>query len=194
MKKSALKCLGFGIPAVVLMVAGSAVAADAPLLGAHNNHAPIEVTSDALTVYQQQNEAVFTGHVVAVQEGARLKADRMTVHYKNTGNAGAPAKTNATPPQGAIQEIDAEGNVFLATAGETASGTKGIYDVVHHQIHLDGDVVLTRDKNVLKGGHLVYNFDTGKSVLTGGVTSAPGEKQRVRALFVPAQDKDKSGK
>ncbi|MDE3017146.1 MAG: hypothetical protein KGI29_09565 [Pseudomonadota bacterium] len=181
----------------------AAFAAGAPVTGAHDSHAPIEVTSDALEVFQQENKAVFTGHVVAIQQDVRLKADKMTVHYSKAEETGAkpvapatPKPDSAAPPQGAIQKIDAEGSVFLSTPEETASGAQGVYDVEHHEIHLDGDVVLTKGRNVLKGDQLTYNFDSGKSVLTGGAGTVPGEKKnRVRALFVPgSQDSKKGGK
>src|SRR5258708_3631498 len=55
--------------------------AASPLTGKHDNHTPIEVTSDTLEVMQEQNQAVFSGHVVAIQGDVRLKADKMTVYY-----------------------------------------------------------------------------------------------------------------
>ena len=175
----------------VSLFAVPAQAAD-PLAGLkHDSRTPIEVTADTLEVFQQENKAVFSGHVVAIQGTIRLTSDTMTVHYrKPEGDAPAAGAGNAD----AIQRIDADGNVFLSTPQETASGAKGIYDVEHHEIHLDDGVVLTRDKNVLKGDHLVYKFDTGQSVLTGGNAGAkPGSGQpRVRALFVPDSNNKKT--
>ena len=54
-------------------------------------------------------------------------------------------------------------------------------------------IVLTKGKNVLKGDHLVYNMETGKSVVTGAdKADLPWEKPaRVHALFIPD---DKSNK
>jgi len=175
---------------------GGAQAATNPLDASgskHDNHAPIEVTSDELEVMQELNQAIFTGHVVAIQGEVRLKADKMTVHYdKKEGDAKAkakPAKKSGSkdPSTSAIKKIDTDGNVFLSTPEETASGDDGIYDVEHQQIFLNNHVILTRGQNVLKGDHLVYNFDTGKSKLTtdGGTQSDGKPKERVRALFVP---------
>jgi len=104
-------------------------------------------------------------------------------------------------PTGAIKKINADGNVFLSTPEETASGANGIYDVEHQEIRLNTNVVLTRGQNVLKGDKLTYNFATGHSMLNGGGgdESNPDKVSngRVRALFVPSgkeTDKDKNKK
>lgn len=149
---------------------------------------PIEVTSDALEVQQQQNMAIFTGNVVAIQQDVRLKADKMTIYYTSSEEKKADAQ--AAENKQTVKKIDVEGNVFLATPEETASGTRGDYDVQGEEIHLYENVVLTRGANTLKGNQLTYNFATGKSVVTGGTVATSGAsagKERVRALFVPDQ-------
>lgn len=166
-------------------------------VGKHNTRSPIEVTSDALEVMQEQSKATFTGHVVAVQGKVRLKADKMTVYYANAQDKKAagekPAgktRKNGKTPEAAIKKIEAEGSVFLSTPMETASGTRGVYDVEHQEIHLNDNVVLTRGKNVLKGNQLTYSFATARSKLSGGAETADGKKGRVRALFIPENNKN----
>jgi lipopolysaccharide export system protein LptA len=167
-----------------------------------NNHIPIEVTSDALEVLQEENRAIFTGNVVVIQGEVRLKADKMTVHYAKGGAKGNTSETGkarrgAAKAQGenAIRKIDAEGGVFLTTIEETASGRSGTYDVENQEIRLTGDVVLTRGKNVLQGEKLTYNFETGKSKIVSASADAKegsgGGGKRVRALFVPENDEKK---
>jgi lipopolysaccharide export system protein LptA len=179
----------------------------------HDKKAPIEITADTLEVYQAENRAVFKGHVVAIQADDRLKGDEMIVYYKNqeeqnkekgkdkksVSNAKTPdskatddkAEPDSNPMNaGAIKKIDVKGNVFLSTPQETASGDWGDYEVDNQLVHLNDHVVLTRGKNVLKGDKLVYNLDTGKSVVTSATGSQkPGmdtkKSQRVHALFVP---------
>lgn len=144
---------------------------------------PVEVTSDALEVFQSENRAVFSGNVVAVQGDIKLKADKMNIHYRK-----AAEKTSQSQ---SIQKIEVEGNVFLATPEETASGASGLYDVDAHTITLNTNVVLTKGQNTLKGDHLVYNMETGKSVLNSGASGSEtgGKPQRVKALFVPENKK-----
>ena len=157
-----------------------------PTGGKHNNKTPVEVTSDSLDVLQQDNKAVFSGHVVAIQGDVRLTSDKMTVYY---AAADKLAKKNDKNGTGAIKKIDAEGSVFLATAEETASGSIATYDVEHQEIHLTKNVVLTRGKNTLKGDKLTYYFASGRSVFSGVNAKNGGNKERVRALFVPENEK-----
>ncbi len=159
-------------------------AAPAPKFASSN--APIEINADALEVFQEENRAVFSGHVVAIQEQVRLKSDKMTVFYKS------PEEKKTNEQQDAIQKIMVEGNVFMTTPDETASGLNGVYDVENKRILLNDNVVLTRGKNTLKGDKLVYDMASGKStVSTGNVTQqGSGKKERVRALFVPDEKKD----
>lgn len=173
-----------------------AFAKGSPLTG-HKNDAPVEVTSDTLEVFQLENRAVFSGHVVAIQGDVRLKADQMTIYYNppKEPEGGKPeVRKGAGPAPDAVKKIDATGGVLLSTPEETASGENGTYDVEHNMIYLNNNVTLTRGQNVLRGTHLTYNFTTGRSVLTsaddqkaaGSAQPVPGKgKQRVRALFVP---------
>ncbi len=163
----------------------------------HKTNAPIEITSDTLQVLQQENKAIFTGHVIATQDNVKIKSEKMVVFYKQSEkNAEKPAKKSLISPPAAseknsIEKIIVEKNVFLSTPEETASGANGIYNVIDKKIYLNDNVVLTRDKNVLKGNKLVYDFDTGKSELTSSDSANskdPDKKQRVKALFVPNSD------
>jgi lipopolysaccharide export system protein LptA len=188
--------------ALILAAAASILTLDAsaaPSLGKGRSKTPIEVTSDSLEVLQEENRAIFSGRVVAIQDDVRLKADKMTVFYAKQGEEPAkkkrPAKGDASPAPGAIKKIEATGNVFLSTPEETASGATGIYDVANDMIHLKNSVVLTRGQNVLKGDKLDYNFATGKSVITGGVSAQGADGKsggRVRALFVPDDKTNKA--
>lgn len=174
-----------------LLYAFPAQAADvAKPAGKHDSSAPIEITSDQLDVFQEENRAVFSGRVVAVQGDMRLKSEVMTVHYRDSGET---QEGQAPQTGGSIEKIDVAGDVFLSTPEETASGDTGVYDVEKRELHLEKNVVLTREKNVLKGDHLIYNLDTGKSRLTGGAAATvteKGGKPRVRALFVPDKTKE----
>jgi lipopolysaccharide export system protein LptA len=159
--------------------------------GSYNSKGPIEITSDSLEVLQQENKAIFSGRVLAAQGDVKLKADKMTVHYRSGGDKQngdkQKSKKEGEESQNAIEKIDVNGNVFLSTPEETASGDNGTYDVANRQIHLNDNVVLTRGKNVLRGGRLVYDFATGRSALNtpDANTDGPNKKPRVRALFMP---------
>ena len=170
--------------ALASMASSFAFAATPSALSKRGNNEPIEINADTLEVFQEENRAVFTGHVVAIQGDVRLKSEKMNVFYRNTEN-----KEDA---QNAIKKIDVSGSVFLSTPEETASGNFGTYDVENNKIHLNDNVVLTREKNVLKGNKLTYDMNSGRSVIGGGAKATQGgKKDRVRALFLPDKAKEK---
>lgn len=156
------------------LLAGLAAAAAGAADVRHDGEQPIEINADSLEVRQDDRIAVFRGNVDAVQGQVRLRADELKVHYR----AGAGGQRGGV--DGTIERIDATGNVFVSSPGETAQGDSGVYDVARREITLTGKVVLTRGQNVIRGRRLVLNMTTGQSRIDGG-----GAQGRVRGLFVP---------
>lgn len=148
---------------------------------------PVEINADALEVLQQDKKAIFKGNVIARQGDITMKSATMTVFYKG-------GMTDETTQDNGISRLLAGGGVTFVSPNETASGSQADYDVNSKVIVMTGNVVLTRDKNILKGSRLEYNINTGRSVLNGGVSGSAengGAKSggRVRALFVPDEGK-----
>ncbi len=146
---------------------------------------PVEINADALEVQQENNMAIFTGNVIAVQGQTRLKANKMVVHYRES-------KQRTSKEQGAVEKIDVFGDVVLSTPEEAATGDKGVYQVDEKKVYLYDNVVLSQKSNVLKGDALVHNLLTRQSVINGPVlaTHPDGRKStRVKALFIPDNEK-----
>ena len=135
---------------------------------AHDSKLPIEITADSLEVKQNEQLAVFRGHVDAVQGKMRLTANEVWVRYRPESGGES---------QGTISRINATGGVRFATPNETASGDAGVYDVDAQVITLTGSVVLSQGGNVIRGENLVLNLATGQSKIES--------TQRVRGLFQP---------
>lgn len=175
-KKQALLC-------ILTLWAGSA---QAQQLEKIDTSQPIKIAADSLEVLQKEQKAVFRGNVVAEQGTINLRAGSMTVFYRQSG---AQKEGAGGVPADGVSKILVEGDVFLTTPQDTARGDKGVYDVDKKEIRLQGNVVLTREKNVLKGSELEYNLVTGRSLVTGsggvGVTTGGESGGRVRGLFVP---------
>ena len=161
------------VAACLVILSSSAYAQTKPSTQ-HDSSLPIEIAADALEVQQEKNLATFSGNVQAQQGAIRLKAELLQVHYR-------PQDGDASV-QGAISRIDAKGKVFFSSPGQTAQGDSGIYDVDKSVIVMQGNVVLTRDKNVIRGNRLVLNLTTGRSKVEGAAGKAGG---RVKGLFVP---------
>ena len=135
---------------------------------AHDSKLPIEITADSLEVKQNEQLAVFRGHVDAKQGKMRLTANEVWVRYRPESDGES---------QGTISQINATGGVLFSTPNETARGDTGVYDVDDQVITLTGSVVLTRGGNIIRGEKLVLNLATGQSKIES--------TQRVRGLFQP---------
>ena len=158
-------------------------AAQAPPAMKANRDQPIEINADSLEVQQEKQVAIFTGNVDATQGDMKLKADQLKVFYRQGGKAGEPARPQAAAgasPAGAITRIEAVGRVFVSSPTQTAQGDQGVYDVERNTITLTSRVVITQDKNVVRGDRLVMNLTTGQARMDG--------QSRVKGLFVPNKE------
>ena len=134
-------------------------------LGSHASNAPIAVSADRFSGDLNTKAGAYQGNVIVSQGNFKLHADRVDV------------KTQ----KGAINDIIATGHVLFEAPNGQAQGQKGIYHVNLRTITLSGDVVLTRQKNVMRGTQLVINLETGLAQLTAqGMAGG-----RVEGLFVP---------
>lgn len=148
----------------------------------HNSNAPVDVEADRIEVQDRADRAVFSGNVVVRQGGLTLNAARLTVAYANPGGGGLD-----------IQRIDASGGVVVRSASETARGSVAIYDLNRRTITMVGGVTLEQGANQLRGGRLVIDLTSGRSVMDGsavggasGVSSSGG---RVTGRFTVPQRK-----
>ncbi len=160
-----------------LPLAAPALSQSAPTTR-HDSSQPIEITADALEVQQNKQIATFSGNVNALQGEMLLRAETVTVYYRPQSGSAAV--------QGAISRIDAVGQVFFSSPGQTAQGDTGLYDVDKSIIVLNGNVVLTREENVIRGNRVVLNLATGRSKVEGAAGTKGG---RVKGLFVPSKKK-----
>ena len=145
------------------------VAATAPSLAQalanHNTNAPVDVEADRIEVQDRADRAIFSGNVRVRQADLALDAARLTVAYANRTGAGGVS----------IERLDAAGGVVVRSPSETARGSFAIYDLNRRQITMLGGVVLEQGANVVRGGRLVINLDTGRAVVDGSaVGGAPG--------------------
>ncbi|MGN6517299.1 MAG: lipopolysaccharide transport periplasmic protein LptA [Rhizomicrobium sp.] len=134
-------------------------------MGKHDTNAPINVSADTFVGDLNTKVGTYKGNVVVVQGDFKLRADTVSVHEVNNKPS----------------FIDGAGNVVFTSTSGNASGDTGRYDLNTKDITLDGKVVLTKEKNVMRGTHLVMNMDTGKAQLT----AKGAQGGRVQALFTP---------
>jgi lipopolysaccharide export system protein LptA len=150
--------------------AAAAPAVD-PSLGLDSTQ-PIAVNADSFLADLNKDTGTYTGNVIVTQGEVRLHADEVTVHA----------------PGGRASLMEANGNVIVDSPSGQAVGDAGVYDVSQQTIRLIGNVVLTKDANVMRGNALEVSMATGLARLTADAAKAgPGQPPgRVQGLFVPA--------
>jgi lipopolysaccharide export system protein LptA len=137
-----------------------------------DSKAPINVSSDAFEGDFETKVGTYTGNVIVIQTVCRLRAD----------------KVNVKIVQGKPDTIFADGNVVFVTPSGTATGDNGEYDLGASPptITLRGHVVLTKEKNVMRGTNLVVNTDSG----VAHMTSHGAQGDRVTSTLQPTQKSD----
>jgi lipopolysaccharide export system protein LptA len=134
----------------------------------HDTKQPINVASDAFQGDTANKIGIYTGNVVVVQGDMKMRSDSMKI-----------VEVEDKP-----NKIYAYTNVVVNAPNGTATGDDGVYDMVAHTITLTGKVVLTKEKNVMRGTKLVMDMDTNLAHLTA--QGMPGG--RVQAILYPKED------
>ena len=134
---------------------------------AHDSKLPIEITADSLEVKQNEQLAVFRGHVDANK--ARCDSRQTKCGCVIAQNRTVSLKHNFADQR--------HGRCCFFDPQRDRTGDSGVYDVDDQVITLTGSVVLTRGGNVIRGEKLVLNLATGQSKIES--------TQRVRGLFQP---------
>jgi len=135
-------------------------------MGSHNANAPINVSSDTFVGDFQTKVGTYAGNVIVTQADYKLRADSVKVAVVS----------------GQANKFLADGRVIFDSPSGTASGDHGVYDLTPPRtMTLTGNVVLTKQKDVMRGTILVVNLVTGQAHLTA--KGLPGN--RVQSLFIP---------
>jgi lipopolysaccharide export system protein LptA len=141
-----------------------------------NRDQPIQIEAASLEMQDKKKEATFSGNVKVTQGDTTMTSKTLVVFYEGggaspAGNAGAkPAKAatmqSATPGPGgssSIKRLEARGNVMVTQKDQVVTGESAVFDPKTNLITMQGGVVLTQCKNVLRGDRLMVDMTTGVS-------------------------------
>jgi lipopolysaccharide export system protein LptA len=143
--------------------AAAAPSPTAPGAGQEGRNAPVTVNADQLENLQKEGLAVFTGNVVASQNGSTQYADRMEVYLDDKGNR--------------IVRTVSTGNVRIITKDcRTGTAKRAEYYDDEQRVVLIGDARVWRDDNVVTGEKITIFLAEDRSVVEGG---------RVKGVFFP---------
>jgi lipopolysaccharide export system protein LptA len=146
-----------------------------------NRDQPIQIEAASLEMQDKKKEATFSGNVKVVQGDTTMTSKTLVVFYEGgstspgTANAGAtpgakPSKGASIPaatpgPGGAssIKRLEAHGNVMVTQKDQVVTGDSAVFDPKSNLITMQGGVVLTQCKNVMRGDRLTVDMTTGVS-------------------------------
>jgi len=156
-----------------------------------NRDQPVKIQADGLVVRDKDKVATFSGNVHVTQGDTEMRSKVLVVYYVDPSKPGpAPATAMKTAPPGAppgsseqqqIRRIEATGGVLVTQKEQNAAGDSGVFDMQSNTVTLNGNVVVTHGKDVVRGQRLVVDMGTGVSRIDGG---------RVDALFGSAPKGD----
>ena len=145
-----------------------------------NSREPIAVNADSFLADLNGNTGTYTGNVIVTQGQVKLHADEVKV----------------IAPAGRASRMEAQGHVVVDSPSGQAIADNGVYDVPQQVLRLTGDVVLTKEQNVMRGTALEFSMATGLAKMTAGASTAaaaasadaaPPKPARVQGLFYPEQ-------
>jgi lipopolysaccharide export system protein LptA len=144
-----------------------------------NSREPIAVNADSFLADLNGDTGTYTGNVIVTQGMVKLHADQVKV----------------LAPNGRASRMEAQGHVIVDSPSGQAIADAGVYEVPQQVMRLTGNVVLTKEQNVMRGNTLEFSMATGLAKMTAGApqsaTAAPGlppaKPARVQGLFYPEQ-------
>jgi lipopolysaccharide export system protein LptA len=143
-----------------------------------NRDQPVKIQSDQLSVRPKENVATFTGNVIVTQGDTEMRSKVLVVYYVDASKpATAPATTMKSAPPGAppgsseqqqIRRIEATGGVVVTQKEQNAAGDSGVFDMQSNTVTLNGNVVVTRGKDIVRGQRMIVDLTSGVSHVEGG--------------------------
>ncbi len=132
----------------------------------HNSNAPIDFDAGTIELQDRANRAILSGGVNVRQAEMTLDAARMTVNYTGKVTDGSPQ----------VSRLDASGGVTVTRPDQKARSQYAVYDLNRRIITMLGGVSLIQGGNIVNGGRLTINLDSGRATIDGssvGTTKAP---------------------
>ena len=136
---------------------------------------PIDVTADRLSADSARNTVTFEGNVVARQGDVTLYADRIVANYSRAA--------------GAVDRIEAEGNVRFVQEGREARSARATFHNFEQRIVLSGGATLRQGENTVQGETVTIFLLENRSVVTGSKDGG-----RVQAVINPKGIREMSPK
>jgi len=130
----------------------------------------ITLDADKFELFQTEQRAEFYGHVVANREEMVLKADFMTVWYKEISG------------KNELKSVKAKGNVFIDTPEHRGTSKMATYSADTEMLIMTGEARMVSDQGVLEGEQIEYNTKNKDTRVLKGA-----EDKQVHFIFEDAE-------
>lgn len=156
-------------PAAPAQKAPPAPAAPAKPRKAEDRGQPVTVDADRMERFGKEGLVIFSGNVVARQDGSVQYTDRMEVYLDEKGDR--------------ILRTVSKGNVRIVTRDcKTGTAQRAEYFELQKLVKLIGDARVWQEDNVVTGDTIDIYLSEDRSVVQGG------RQGRVKAQFFPKDE------
>ncbi len=140
-----------------------------------NRDQPVKIQAASFEVREKEKTATFSGDVQVLQGDTEMRCKLLNVFYDDDA-AGRGMKAAEPGPSGnrQIRRIEAKGGVIVVQKDQHATGDSAIFNMRENTVTLNGNVVVTRGQDILRGQRLVVDLNSGVSKMDQG---------RVEGLF-----------
>ena len=147
---------------------------------------PVDITAqDGIEWRQAEQVVVARGNARALRDGTAVDATRLLARYRPQGGARPPAQPGETPLNGGneIWRLEAEGNVRITTATDTATGDRGVYDMDQAVLVLTGRALslVTPQQTITSRDSLEYWSQRRMAVARGNAVVVTQDGRRISA-------------
>lgn len=178
---AAILCLGVLMSAFVQPEQVSAQSKQKPRI---ERDQPIQIVSDRLDAYHEKRMVVFSGNAVAAQGARTIRADRLTLYYREEKK---PAGQQAGEPEGTgnLERVEAAGHVTITEGERIVTGDEAVFDQDAQKITMTGSAVMREGANIVRGDRIVVFLNENRGVVEST------ENKRVTATIYPGDPQGK---
>lgn len=149
---------------LLLLCSGVTTASAVDFFAAVDRDQPLEITSQQLEVFQEQQKSVFIGDVVAEQGEMTLYTDLLTVLFDGRND---------------VRRIEADGAVRILDSLRTAHADRAVFDREEETLILSGNAEVVQGENRISGDEIILFIGQNRSLIRSK------ESGRVRAVILP---------
>ncbi len=148
---------------------------------------PVDITAENGIEWRQNEQVVIArGNARAVRDGTTVEGQRLLARYRPAAGAAAqPAQPGETPLNGGneIWRMEAEGNVRIFTATDTATGDRGVYDMDQAVLVMTGRNLsyVTPQQTITSRDSLEYWSQRRMAVARGAAVVVTSDGRRITA-------------